>query len=177
MAVRGTTPVFLTIAPDLSDADLAAMIQSLGVTWIVQAGWMHVFSAAFLECFPSRVVNLHPALPGFWMAEGMFSFQQGQWVRGLLLWLTLSRWGLPRLAALVAAILFAVHPLHTEVLNEVVGRSELLVALFLLLALHAAPGRSRRSQGLVIFFFPFFIFYLSFLSVFAKRIRNGLPLI
>lgn len=71
----------------------------------------------------------------------------------LLLWLTLSRWGLPRLAALVAAILFAVHPLHTEVLNEVVGRSELLVALFLLLALHAAPGRSRRSQGLVIFFF------------------------
>ena len=46
------------------DADLAAIIRALDVTWIVQAGWMHVFSSAFLEHFPSRVINLHPALPG-----------------------------------------------------------------------------------------------------------------
>jgi formyltetrahydrofolate-dependent phosphoribosylglycinamide formyltransferase len=46
------------------DADLAAIIRALDATWIVQAGWMHVFSSAFLEHFPSRVVNLHPALPG-----------------------------------------------------------------------------------------------------------------
>jgi len=46
------------------DADLAGLIRSFGVTWIVQAGWMHVFSSAFLHHFPSRVVNLHPALPG-----------------------------------------------------------------------------------------------------------------
>jgi formyltetrahydrofolate-dependent phosphoribosylglycinamide formyltransferase len=45
------------------DADLAAIIRALDVTWIVQAGWMHVFSSAFLDHFPSRVVNLHPALP------------------------------------------------------------------------------------------------------------------
>jgi phosphoribosylglycinamide formyltransferase-1 len=46
------------------DADLAAIIRSFGVTWIVQAGWMHVFSSAFLDHFPSQVINLHPALPG-----------------------------------------------------------------------------------------------------------------
>ena len=46
------------------DADVANIIRSFGATWIVQAGWMHVFSSAFLEHFPSQVVNLHPALPG-----------------------------------------------------------------------------------------------------------------
>jgi formyltetrahydrofolate-dependent phosphoribosylglycinamide formyltransferase len=46
------------------DADLAGIIESFGATWIVQAGWMHVFSGAFLDRFPSRVLNLHPALPG-----------------------------------------------------------------------------------------------------------------
>ena len=46
------------------DADLAGIVQAFGVEWVVQAGWMHVFSAAFLSHFPSRVVNLHPALPG-----------------------------------------------------------------------------------------------------------------
>jgi formyltetrahydrofolate-dependent phosphoribosylglycinamide formyltransferase len=46
------------------DADLAAIIESFSATWIVQAGWMHVFSSAFLDHFPSRVLNLHPALPG-----------------------------------------------------------------------------------------------------------------
>jgi folate-dependent phosphoribosylglycinamide formyltransferase PurN len=30
----------------------------------VLAGWMHVLSPAFLDRFPGRVINLHPALPG-----------------------------------------------------------------------------------------------------------------
>jgi len=30
----------------------------------VLAGWMHLFSRAFLGRFPGRVLNLHPALPG-----------------------------------------------------------------------------------------------------------------
>jgi formyltetrahydrofolate-dependent phosphoribosylglycinamide formyltransferase len=46
------------------DADLAGIIRSFGATWIVQAGWMHVFTNALLDHFPSRVINLHPALPG-----------------------------------------------------------------------------------------------------------------
>jgi len=46
------------------DAQLAAILHAFGVEWVVQAGWMHLFSSAFLDHFPSRVVNLHPALPG-----------------------------------------------------------------------------------------------------------------
>lgn len=46
------------------DADLAAIVQAFDASWIVMAGWMHVLSDAFLRHFPSRVVNLHPALPG-----------------------------------------------------------------------------------------------------------------
>jgi len=46
------------------DARLAGLLRAFGVEWVVQAGWMHVFSNAFLQQFPARVVNLHPALPG-----------------------------------------------------------------------------------------------------------------
>lgn len=46
------------------DADLAAILKAFDVSWVVMAGWMHVLSDAFLSRFPSRVVNLHPALPG-----------------------------------------------------------------------------------------------------------------
>ena len=46
------------------DAQLAAILRAFEVEWVVQAGWMHLFSSAFLDQFPSRVVNLHPALPG-----------------------------------------------------------------------------------------------------------------
>jgi formyltetrahydrofolate-dependent phosphoribosylglycinamide formyltransferase len=46
------------------DADLAATLRPYKPDWIVLAGWMHVLSHAFLQFFPHRVVNLHPALPG-----------------------------------------------------------------------------------------------------------------
>jgi len=46
------------------DADLAGRIAVVQPDLIVLAGWMHVLSPAFLDCFPGRVINLHPALPG-----------------------------------------------------------------------------------------------------------------
>lgn len=46
------------------DADLAARIASFQPDLIVLAGWMHILSPAFLDHFPKRVINLHPALPG-----------------------------------------------------------------------------------------------------------------
>lgn len=46
------------------DADLAALVSEYAPDWVVLAGWMHIFSEEFLRCFPNRVVNLHPALPG-----------------------------------------------------------------------------------------------------------------
>lgn len=46
------------------DADLAAAIAEHSPDLIVLAGWMHILSPAFLERFPNKVINLHPALPG-----------------------------------------------------------------------------------------------------------------
>jgi formyltetrahydrofolate-dependent phosphoribosylglycinamide formyltransferase len=46
------------------DADLADQMASFAPDLVVLAGWMHVLSPAFLDRFPGRVLNLHPALPG-----------------------------------------------------------------------------------------------------------------
>ena len=46
------------------DAELAELAASFQPNWIVLAGWMRVLSSAFLDRFPQRVINLHPALPG-----------------------------------------------------------------------------------------------------------------
>jgi len=47
------------------DQELADLVASYQPDWIVLAGWMHVLSNDFLSRFPQRVINLHPALPGF----------------------------------------------------------------------------------------------------------------
>ncbi|MCJ7549592.1 MAG: phosphoribosylglycinamide formyltransferase [Anaerolineae bacterium] len=46
------------------DADLAQIVQGFGAEWVVLAGWMHILSNAFIDRFPQRILNLHPALPG-----------------------------------------------------------------------------------------------------------------
>jgi formyltetrahydrofolate-dependent phosphoribosylglycinamide formyltransferase len=46
------------------DSDLADQIEAYQPALIVLAGWMHVLSPTFLNRFPGRVINLHPALPG-----------------------------------------------------------------------------------------------------------------
>ncbi len=46
------------------DACLAEAVAAYAPDWIVLAGWMRILSAAFLDRFPGRVINLHPALPG-----------------------------------------------------------------------------------------------------------------
>ncbi|MFO0749294.1 MAG: phosphoribosylglycinamide formyltransferase [Myxococcota bacterium] len=49
---------------DVWDAALADRIAAMEPDVVVLAGWMRVLGKHFLERFPSRVVNLHPALPG-----------------------------------------------------------------------------------------------------------------
>lgn len=46
------------------DADLAELVASIEPDLVVLAGWMHLLSSSFLDRFPDRVINLHPALPG-----------------------------------------------------------------------------------------------------------------
>jgi len=63
------TAVFeLESYPDRPDRDraMADWLEDSGVSLVVLAGYMHVLTPAFLERFPKRVVNLHPALcPAF----------------------------------------------------------------------------------------------------------------
>lgn len=65
------------------DAHLAEIVHAAHPDWIVLAGWMHILSDAFLQHFPYRVVNLHPALPGQFpganaIAEAFAAFQRGE---------------------------------------------------------------------------------------------------
>jgi phosphoribosylglycinamide formyltransferase 1 len=46
------------------DAELSDLVAGYRPDWIVLAGWMRLLTSAFLDRFPNRVVNLHPALPG-----------------------------------------------------------------------------------------------------------------
>ena len=65
------------------DADLARIVRSFDVTWVVQAGWMHIFTNAFIRHFPNRIVNLHPALPGMFpgahgIEDAYVAYQRGE---------------------------------------------------------------------------------------------------
>lgn len=46
------------------DTRLAACVSGFQSDYIILAGWMRILSSVFLSCFPYRVINLHPALPG-----------------------------------------------------------------------------------------------------------------
>ena len=46
------------------DARLADQVAGYQPDYVVLAGWMRLLTSAFLDRFPRRVINLHPALPG-----------------------------------------------------------------------------------------------------------------
>jgi phosphoribosylglycinamide formyltransferase 1 len=56
------------------DGALAGIAAQFVPDWVVLAGWMRVLSSAFLDRFPERVINLHPALPG--MYPGMHAIER-----------------------------------------------------------------------------------------------------
>jgi formyltetrahydrofolate-dependent phosphoribosylglycinamide formyltransferase len=65
------------------DALLAEVVAAFHPDLIVLAGWMRILSPAFLHCFPSKVINLHPALPGMFagthgIEDGFEAFQRGE---------------------------------------------------------------------------------------------------
>ncbi|MDF1513874.1 MAG: phosphoribosylglycinamide formyltransferase [Anaerolineae bacterium] len=65
------------------DETLAGITRLFGADYIVLAGWMHIFTRAFLNCYPDRILNLHPALPGAFpganaIEEAYQAFQNGE---------------------------------------------------------------------------------------------------
>jgi phosphoribosylglycinamide formyltransferase-1 len=66
------------------DRQLASLVSTFTPDWIVLAGWMRILTDAFLQHFPKRVVNLHPALPGTFpgthaIQRALMAYQQG-WI-------------------------------------------------------------------------------------------------
>ncbi|RWS11056.1 transmembrane and TPR repeat-containing protein CG4050-like protein [Dinothrombium tinctorium] len=53
---------------------------------------------------------------------------------------------MPHIASLVSALLFAVHPVHSEAVTGVVGRAELLSTMFFLFAFHAYINATKRRS-------------------------------
>jgi len=65
------------------DVELAELVSQYEPDFVILAGWMRILSSAFLDKFPHRVVNLHPALPdtfpGTHAIERAFdAFQRGE---------------------------------------------------------------------------------------------------
>lgn len=64
------------------DSDLAALLKPFQPDLVVLAGWMHVLSPAFLNRFPNRVINLHPALPDTFAGVDCIRRTFEAWQRG-----------------------------------------------------------------------------------------------
>ncbi len=65
------------------DSQLADLVASYHPDWVILAGWMRVLTSNFLNRFPSRVINLHPALPGTFpgthaIERAFDAFQRGE---------------------------------------------------------------------------------------------------
>ena len=65
------------------DAALAERLQPYTPDLIVLAGWMHIFTSAFLDVVSKPVINLHPALPGQFagvnsIQRAFAAFQRGE---------------------------------------------------------------------------------------------------
>ena len=65
------------------DRELAGLVARFQPDWVLLAGWMRLLSAQFLDHFPGRVINLHPALPGTFpgthaIERALAAFQRGE---------------------------------------------------------------------------------------------------
>lgn len=64
------------------DRALAEQAAAFQPDWIVLAGWLRLLSMEFLGCFPGRVVNIHPALPGAFPGLDAIERAFEAWQRG-----------------------------------------------------------------------------------------------
>jgi len=72
-AVRHAIPAYILPPPKARrgspereeyDERLAAIVKSFGAEVVLLLGWLRLLGRGFLEHFPGKVINLHPALPG-----------------------------------------------------------------------------------------------------------------
>jgi phosphoribosylglycinamide formyltransferase 1 len=64
------------------DTRLAALALQYHPDYVILAGWMRMLTTAFLDRFPLRVINLHPALPGTFPGAYAIERAYNAWQRG-----------------------------------------------------------------------------------------------
>lgn len=64
------------------DAALADCVASYRPDYVVLAGWMRILTSDFLNQFPNRVINLHPALPGTFPGTHAIERAYEAWQKG-----------------------------------------------------------------------------------------------
>ncbi len=82
----------------------------------------------------------------------------------VLLFLLLGRLGAPRLVQTAAAVLFVLHPMHTEAVAYISGRADMMSATFILAALLCATTDARGTKQMVAFAFSGLFFILGLCS-------------
>jgi formyltetrahydrofolate-dependent phosphoribosylglycinamide formyltransferase len=86
-ASRANVPTMVIAkTPDLDrrayDAILAGYVASFRPDYVVLAGWMRILTSDFLNRFPNRVINLHPALPGAFPGTHAIERAYEAWQKG-----------------------------------------------------------------------------------------------
>lgn len=64
------------------DARLTETVQGYAPDYVVLAGWMRILTSSFLNHFPNRVINLHPALPGMFPGTHAIERAYEAWQKG-----------------------------------------------------------------------------------------------
>jgi formyltetrahydrofolate-dependent phosphoribosylglycinamide formyltransferase len=109
------------------DAELASSIAKSEPDLIVQAGWMHILSPAFLDQFPRRVINLHPALPGeFDGANAIVRAWEAHKKSNLERTGAMIHWVIPKVDAGEVIISREVHFLENDTLDSFEARLHVL---------------------------------------------------
>lgn len=71
-AERLAIPCTVFTKAEYKDGTLLKKIQSLNTDWVILAGFLWLIPSDFIQAFPQRIVNLHPALLPKFGGKGMY---------------------------------------------------------------------------------------------------------
>ncbi len=133
-----------------SDARLAAPIDWPGL--LTERYWSYsLYRPLTLVVLGVQAWAGGGTMPSIFQATSLFLYA----ATALLLLRMLDRFAVPATAALLVTVLFAVHPVHVEVVASVVGQAELLVAIAFVVAIltwdrAGTDGARPRHLGILV---------------------------
>lgn len=71
-AERLAIPCTIFSRAEYKDGTLLKKIQSLNTDWVILAGFLWLIPSEFIQAYPQRIVNLHPALLPKFGGKGMY---------------------------------------------------------------------------------------------------------